>query len=88
MTSTTIPVNPQGAQILLKKIQKKYGLESGDILSLIELDDLLVLSPKPSRVSELAGQIETMRRKAGLRAQDLTKGLAEQRRRYNRVEKA
>ena len=68
--------------VLPSDVQQKYGLKSGDTVTLIDLDDALVLSPRASRVAELAGEIEAGREEAGLSVEEALNGLADQRRRY------
>jgi len=78
MTITAVPVNEQGAQALLDELRNRYGLDSGDTVSLVDLGGVLVLSPGRSRVSQLAGQIQEKREAAGLGVEDLLEGLDQQ----------
>ncbi|MCS6936503.1 MAG: hypothetical protein NZ610_00210 [Candidatus Bipolaricaulota bacterium] len=62
------------------ELRKKYGLEEGESLLLLDLDGVFVLSPKEALVPKLVGELERLREETGLRVEDLLEGLDEQRR--------
>ena len=82
MTTKSIQVGGQGGLLLPTDLQEKYGLKSGDTVTLIDLDSLLVISPRTSRVAKLAGEIEKALEEAGLAVDELLDGLADERARY------
>ncbi len=82
MEETTLSVDEQGTLVLPERLREKYGLQAGDVLALFDLDGMLVLLPRTSRVPGLAREIERLRQEAGLSIDDLLQGLREQRQRY------
>ncbi|MBM3241531.1 hypothetical protein FJZ31_35060 [Candidatus Poribacteria bacterium] len=82
MTTLTIQINQQGTLSLPFELQTKYNLNEGDVLTLLDLDGIFLLTPKPSIVSILADKIEQLRQKEGLSIEDLIEGLDKQRQRY------
>ena len=82
MTALTIQINQQGTLSLPFELQTKYKLNEGDVLTLLDLDGIFLLTPKPSIVSKLAHQIEQLRQKEGLCIEDLIEGLVKQRQLY------
>lgn len=77
-----VQVRNRGVITLPAELREKYGIESGDIFRLVDLDGIFVLTPMVPMVPELAREIERARLEAGLTLEDLLKGLREQRERY------
>ncbi|HEX7410319.1 MAG TPA: AbrB/MazE/SpoVT family DNA-binding domain-containing protein [Candidatus Binatia bacterium] len=71
MRSATIQIQPRGSVILPAKLRAKYGLDSGDSLTVIDLDGGILLSPQGAVVPKLASEIERLRLAAGLDIADL-----------------
>ena len=80
---TVIQVRSRGVITLPSELREKYGIESGDIFRLVDLDGVFVLTPIVPMVPELAREIERIRLEAGLSTEELLQGLREQRERYN-----
>jgi AbrB family looped-hinge helix DNA binding protein len=78
----TIHVSQRGTITLPADLRAKYGIKPGDKLYLMDLDGVFVLAPVAVSVSELAREIDRLRREAGLSIEDLLTGLREQRERY------
>jgi AbrB family looped-hinge helix DNA binding protein len=78
-----IQVRSRGVITLPAELREKYGIESGDIFRLVDLDGVFVLTPIVPMVPELAREIERIRLEAGLSTEELLQGLREQRERYN-----
>lgn len=53
----TLRLSKRGVLTLPKPIRDKYRLREGDLLTLIDLDGVLLLSPRQSRVDALADRI-------------------------------
>lgn len=84
MTARLIELGERGALELPDEVREKYGLKSGDTVSLIDLEGVLVLSPRNSKVSRLAAEIDSSRRADGLSVEELMEGMEGQRRRYTK----
>ncbi len=55
--SLSLQVGKRGVLTLPKALRERYGLKSGDRLTLIDLDGVFVLSTVSSRVDAIADQI-------------------------------
>jgi bifunctional DNA-binding transcriptional regulator/antitoxin component of YhaV-PrlF toxin-antitoxin module len=65
MTETaTIQVRQRGTLTLPSALRAKYGLADGDPVEIIDLDGVLLLSPKVLLVPRLAAEMERLRRRA------------------------
>jgi AbrB family looped-hinge helix DNA binding protein len=78
---TAVRIGKRGIVTLPAQLRKRYGLEAGDMLTVLDLGGVFVLSPEVSIVSKLAREIEQLREEAGLSLEELVDGLDEQRRR-------
>jgi hypothetical protein len=79
MRSCVIHLRQRGVLTLPRSLCEKYRLEEGDPLTLVDLDGVLLLSPKLSVLPKLTAEIERLRRDAGLSVDDLLAGLPRQR---------
>ena len=77
-----LQVRDRGVVTLPAELRQKYGILSGDIFRLVDLDGIFVLTPMVPIVPELAREIEQARLESGLSIEDLLVGLREQRERY------
>ena len=82
MSTVTVQIRQRGAVTLPAKLRKRHNLEVGDTLTLLDLDEALLLVARVSVVPKLVGEIEQLRQKAGLTIRELMKGLGEERGRY------
>lgn len=80
----TVELTERGSVTLPAALRERYHLEDGDILTVIDLDGVLVLAPKAGLVSRLVGDIERIREEAGLSVSDLIDEVHEDRRRHAR----
>ncbi len=78
----TVQVRRRGALTLPVELREKYGIQTGDIFRLVDLDGVFVLTPMVAMVPEFAREIEHLRLEAGLSTDELLVGLREQRARY------
>jgi len=79
MKATIVQLRQRGVLTLPSDIRAKYRLEEGDPLTVVDLDGVLVLSPRASVVPKLAAEIERLREDAGLSLDDLLARLPRQR---------
>lgn len=85
----TIQVGKGGVITLPKGVRETYGIEEGDALHLVDLDDgTFVVSPVGSpmipTVPDLVEEIEAIRKDESVSLEDLLVGLREQRERLAR----
>jgi AbrB family looped-hinge helix DNA binding protein len=83
-----IQVRKRGTITLPAELREKYGIDTGDILRLVDLDGIFVLTPMVPMVPDLAREIEKTRRETGLGIDELLEGIREQRARYQGGENA
>lgn len=76
-----VQIGKRGTVTLPVELRRRYGLDAGDMLTVLDLGGVFVLSPEVPVVSKIAREIEQLREEAGLSLEDLLKGLDEQRRR-------
>jgi bifunctional DNA-binding transcriptional regulator/antitoxin component of YhaV-PrlF toxin-antitoxin module len=81
MMNKTLTLRRRGVLTLPAELRRRYRLEEGEPLTLIDLGGVFLLSPKVPLVPKLVGEIERVREEAGLGVEDLLEGLDEQRRR-------
>ena len=60
---------------LPKRLRERYGLGTGDVLDVLDLDGVFVLSPRATVVPQLAAEIERLRLEAGLTTEELLESL-------------
>jgi len=79
MSTKTLTLRGRGTLTLPKALRKKYGLEDGEPLTLIDLDGAFVLAPKLLVVPKLVAELERLREAAGIGVDGLIEGLDERR---------
>ncbi len=77
----TLRLSRRGVLTLPKPIREKYHLREGDVLTLIDLDGVLLLSPRQSRVDALAERIVDELHQQGETLESMLKALREERER-------
>ncbi|RMD99362.1 MAG: AbrB/MazE/SpoVT family DNA-binding domain-containing protein [Calditrichaeota bacterium] len=70
-----IQIRKKGSLTLPMEIRKRYQLEEGDPLTLIDLEEGIFLSPKTSALPKLVAQIEELRQKNGISLAELIEGV-------------
>ena len=82
-TSTTVQIRSKGALTLPMEIRRKYGLEEGDIFTLIDLGDgSFILSPRLTQVDRLGDELAKKMAAGGFSLDEMLAGLDEERQRY------
>ncbi len=81
METKIIQMRGRGTLTLPSPIRDRYALSEGDPMTLVDLDGVMVLSPKIGVVAKLAVEIERLREETGLSVEDLIEGQAQQRKR-------
>ena len=80
---TNIQIRAKGLVTLPAEMRRKYNLNQGDVMTLIDLGEgCFVLSPKISTVEALANDIASILEEKDLTEEDMQKALAEERSRY------
>lgn len=77
--ATTIQIRQRGTLTIPTELRRKYNLQEGDSLRLVDLEGIFVLSPLVPMVPELAREIERLRTEAGLTTEELLDALRQER---------
>ena len=81
--STILQMRSKGSLTVPIELRRKYGLDEGDLLTLIDLGDgSFLLTPRVSQVDRLADRVAEAVQKEGLSQEDLLQVLNEERERY------
>jgi bifunctional DNA-binding transcriptional regulator/antitoxin component of YhaV-PrlF toxin-antitoxin module len=85
MTNSTIQVRKKGGLTLPVDIRQKYGVDEGDIFTLIDMGDgSFFLTPRVSNVARLGSQIDKILKDSPVDLDDLLTSLDEEREQYYR----
>ncbi|NTV38146.1 MAG: AbrB/MazE/SpoVT family DNA-binding domain-containing protein [Anaerolineales bacterium] len=80
---TTIQIRSKGTITLPTEMRKKYGLEEGEVLNIVELGNgAFLLSPRRSRVDELADKMRVDLESSGESLESMLTTLREVREEY------
>ena len=83
-SGAAVQLRDRGVVTLPKPLRDRYGLGTGDVLDVVDLDGVFVLSPRASVLPELAAEIERLRLVAGYTTEELLESLRGERERYVR----
>ena len=83
MTTNTIQVRKKGSITLPMDLRTKYGVDEGDVYTLIDMGDgSFLLTPRISQVNRLGDRVEEMLSVEGVSLDDLLNTLDDERERY------
>lgn len=81
--STTIQIRGKGSVTLPIELRRKYGLDEGDIITLIDLGDgSFLLTPIVTRVDRLGDRVAQAMAEEGISLDEIMTALDEERERY------
>ena len=75
----TVRLRERGQVTIPRDVRENLNTDTGDILTLVQIGELMVLTPRRPRVPELTEQFAAEMEKAGVSLADLLTGLAEER---------
>ena len=78
----TLQLAQRGVLTLPKSVHDRYDLNPGDFITLLDLDGVLVLSPRSSEVDLLADKITQALAEKGETLESMLQTLREERERY------
>ena len=81
MQTYMIRLRERGQLTLPKKIRNRLALEPGDALTLVQIEDILVLSPRQPVIPKLAEEFSNIMDEEGVSLAELLAGLEEERER-------
>jgi len=81
--STTIQIRGKGAVTIPVELRRKYSLDEGDIITLIDLGDgSFLLTPKVTKVDRLGDRVAHAMAIEGISLDEILTALDEERERY------
>ena len=81
--TTTIQIRGKGAVTIPVELRRKYGLDEGDIITLIDLGDgSFLLTPNVTKVDRLADRVAQAMAIEGISLDEILTALDEERERY------
>ena len=84
-TTTTLQIRSKGTMTLPIELRRKYGLDEGDVITLIDLGDgSFLLTPIVTQVDRLGDRVARAMAEAGVSEDELLAALDEERERYYR----
>jgi bifunctional DNA-binding transcriptional regulator/antitoxin component of YhaV-PrlF toxin-antitoxin module len=82
-SSTTIQIRGKGTVTLPIDLRRKYGLDEGDIITLIDLGDgSFILTPIVTKVDRLGDRVAQAMAEEGVSLDEILSTLDEERERY------
>ncbi len=75
----TVRMRDRGQVTIPRDVRDKLKAGEGDMLTLLQIDDFMLLTPRQPRVPVLAEQFAAEMEKAGVSLADLLSGLVEER---------
>ena len=83
MTVNIIQIRKKGTLTLPAELREKYGLNEGDVFTLIDLSEgSFLLTPRLSQVNRLGDRVAEILREEGVSQDELLNALEEERQRY------
>jgi bifunctional DNA-binding transcriptional regulator/antitoxin component of YhaV-PrlF toxin-antitoxin module len=84
-TATIIQIRSKGTVTLPIELRRKYGIDEGDVITLIDLGDgSFLLTPIVTQVDRLGDRVARAMKEAGVSEDELLAALDEERERYYR----
>ena len=77
--SNPVRLRKRGQITIPQAVRDDLGVREGDILTLIQMGDVVMLTPKQPQVPRLADKITELMEEEGVSLADLLKGLKEER---------
>lgn len=81
--TTTLQIRSKGTMTLPIELRRKYGLDEGDVISVIDLGGgALLLTPTITQVDRLGDRVAKAMEEAGVTEDEILAALDEERERY------
>ena len=75
----TIQIRKKGSITIPMELRRRYRIDEGDPLTLIDLGEGFFLSPRQSVLPKLVAEIEALRQKNNISLEELIQGVAKER---------
>ncbi|MFQ6015049.1 MAG: AbrB/MazE/SpoVT family DNA-binding domain-containing protein [Anaerolineae bacterium] len=85
MTTMTVQIRRKGIITLPVELRRQYGLEEGDVFTLVDLGDgSFLLTPRLSQVARLGDQVARLMAEEGVDLEEVLETLDQERETYYR----
>ncbi len=78
-TAYTIRVRERGQITLPQSVRTSLAVDAGDMLSLVQIGDIVLLSLKPTLIPKLSQEFSALMQEEGMSLAELLQGLEEER---------
>lgn len=75
----TVQIRERGQLTFPRKVQTRLALDAGDALTLVQINDIILLSPRQPVIPKLAEEFSQLMDEAGVTPADLLQGLGKER---------
>ncbi len=76
----TVRLRERGQITLPQSVRNNLAVDTGDTLNLVQIDDILLLSPRQALIPKLSQEFTELMKEEGLSLAELLQGLEEERR--------
>jgi len=85
MTTTTVHIRRKGVITLPAELRRRYGLDEGDLFTLLDLGDgSFLLTPRVSQVARLGDRVAKLMAEEGVTVDEMLEALDRERETYYR----
>jgi len=89
MTTTTVQIRRKGVITLPAELRRRYGLDEGDLLTLLDLGDgSFLLTPRVSQMARLGDRVAKLMAEEGVTVDEMLEALDRERETYYREHNA
>jgi AbrB family looped-hinge helix DNA binding protein len=78
-TAFAVRVRERGQITLPHSVRASLSVEAGDTLNLVQIDDIVLLSPRPAMIPKLSQEFTALMQEEGVSLAELLKDLEEER---------
>ncbi|MEZ4768004.1 MAG: AbrB/MazE/SpoVT family DNA-binding domain-containing protein [Caldilineales bacterium] len=78
-TTYSVRVRERGQITLPQPVRNSLAVDTGDTLNLVQIDDILLLSPRHTMIPKLSQEFSEMMHEEGVSLAELLQGLEEER---------
>ena len=79
-TAYTVRLRERGQITLPQSVRNNLAVDTGDTLNLVQIDDILLLSPRQALIPKLSQEFTELMKEEGISLAELLQGLEEERR--------
>lgn len=78
-TAFAVRVRERGQITLPQPVRSSLAIDTGDTLNLVQIDDIVLLSPRQSMIPRLSQEFTSLMQEEGVSLAELLQGLEEER---------